>query len=606
MYSVFPSLQQSWKIAADARRRGHDRPGPHHGRRGPHRAGAAHDPGRGAAASQPRGASASSASAWSRTSCSPRSSLTSRCSRCCRGTSAPSAPRRFGVEAQLALAGGREVRVRRPVRERAAGGAGGRPRGRAPRLPHRQRLPEGRGRAASRQGRRRREPRGATLERAWVERPGAPAAGHPVPVQGAAAHLARRERDARPCRSPSRRARLPAATPCSWPTPATMDAPRAARDAPGLRAPRPRPAGPRHQRPAAQQPRLRAAHAPGRRGVVGGEYLPALPSSVLSVLGTAEQGTSVVPLRTATVWDAELADRLRGQRLAPARARRRALTARPAAPLSAGAAMSLVAPARRLVLPPLVQAASPSSGGSRARATSSTARPRASRVDSDGHVRLAPRPVCSTIPKRRVWSLARDAKGVLYVGTGNEGRVFGSTARAGSVSSTRPSSGSTRSRSGPTGASTRRRRRTARSTRSTRPARPRASSIPPRSTSGRSPSTPGPALVATGGEGRVYRVRREGKCRDDPRSARRTSSPWPSRRRQRLRGKRALGHRLPHRRAGRSSSSRLPVSRGESDRRRRGRRALRRGHRRKRDRDDARDRRPAAARDHDQPARAPR
>jgi hypothetical protein len=40
--------------------------------------------------------------------------------------------------------------------------------------------------------------------------------------------------------------------------------------------------------------------------IVSGEYLPSLPSSVLSVLGAAEQGSNVVPIRTATVWDFEL------------------------------------------------------------------------------------------------------------------------------------------------------------------------------------------------------------------------------------------------------------------------------------------------------------
>ena len=41
---------------------------------------------------------------------------------------------------------------------------------------------------------------------------------------------------------------------------------------------------------------------PGPGAVVGGEFLPALPGSVLSVLGSDEQGTSVVSLPTAPVW----------------------------------------------------------------------------------------------------------------------------------------------------------------------------------------------------------------------------------------------------------------------------------------------------------------
>jgi SpoIVB peptidase S55 len=39
--------------------------------------------------------------------------------------------------------------------------------------------------------------------------------------------------------------------------------------------------------------------------IVGGEYLPALPGSVLSVLGSPDQGTSVVPLPSTVVWSAE-------------------------------------------------------------------------------------------------------------------------------------------------------------------------------------------------------------------------------------------------------------------------------------------------------------
>jgi hypothetical protein len=44
---------------------------------------------------------------------------------------------------------------------------------------------------------------------------------------------------------------------------------------------------------------------PGEGAIVAGEYLPSLPSSVISVLGTAEQGAAVVPIKTAPVWDFE-------------------------------------------------------------------------------------------------------------------------------------------------------------------------------------------------------------------------------------------------------------------------------------------------------------
>jgi hypothetical protein len=40
--------------------------------------------------------------------------------------------------------------------------------------------------------------------------------------------------------------------------------------------------------------------------IVGGEYLQSLPPSVLAVLGGSEQGGSVVPLRTAAVWEYDL------------------------------------------------------------------------------------------------------------------------------------------------------------------------------------------------------------------------------------------------------------------------------------------------------------
>jgi hypothetical protein len=49
----------------------------------------------------------------------------------------------------------------------------------------------------------------------------------------------------------------------------------------------------------------RLTHSAGG-AVVGGEYLPALPGSVLSVLSSADQGTSVVPLPSAPVWQGEL------------------------------------------------------------------------------------------------------------------------------------------------------------------------------------------------------------------------------------------------------------------------------------------------------------
>jgi hypothetical protein len=46
---------------------------------------------------------------------------------------------------------------------------------------------------------------------------------------------------------------------------------------------------------------------PGGGAVVGGEYLPSLPGSVLSVLSSPDQGTSVVPLPSSTIWSGEIA-----------------------------------------------------------------------------------------------------------------------------------------------------------------------------------------------------------------------------------------------------------------------------------------------------------
>ena len=45
---------------------------------------------------------------------------------------------------------------------------------------------------------------------------------------------------------------------------------------------------------------------PEEGAIVRGEYLQSLPPSVLAVLGGSEQGSGVVPLRTAAVWDYDL------------------------------------------------------------------------------------------------------------------------------------------------------------------------------------------------------------------------------------------------------------------------------------------------------------
>ena len=46
---------------------------------------------------------------------------------------------------------------------------------------------------------------------------------------------------------------------------------------------------------------------PGQGVIVGGEYMPGLPGSVLSVLRAPDQGASVIPLRTTPLWTGTLA-----------------------------------------------------------------------------------------------------------------------------------------------------------------------------------------------------------------------------------------------------------------------------------------------------------
>jgi hypothetical protein len=45
---------------------------------------------------------------------------------------------------------------------------------------------------------------------------------------------------------------------------------------------------------------------PDDGAIVSGEYLQSLPPSILSVLGTSEMGGTVIPIRTAAVWDFDL------------------------------------------------------------------------------------------------------------------------------------------------------------------------------------------------------------------------------------------------------------------------------------------------------------
>ncbi len=92
----------------------------------------------------------------------------------------------------------------------------------------------------------------------------------------------------------------------------------------------------------------------------------------------------------------------------------------------------------------------------------------------------------------------------------------------------------------------------------------------------------GALYVATGGEGRVYRVAKDGSAEADPDRLRHARA-LARRRRQgrRVRGQRARGHRLPHRRLGEGlRRARLRVPRDQGARRRRRTARLRRRRRR--------------------------
>ena len=126
-------------------------------------------------------------------------------------------------------------------------------------------------------------------------------------------------------------------------------------------------------------------------------------------------------------------------------------------------------------------------------------RARLPRGRARGRVASTRRAACGSAPAPRplfdpeapnAWCVARDARGVLYVGTGNEGRVVRVDGHEGLGPLRRRGARGARGRGRARRARLRRhlaRRRGLRDRR--RRARPRASSTPPRSTSGRSPST---------------------------------------------------------------------------------------------------------------------
>ena len=264
VYSVFPSLQQSWKIAAALDVGGHGGPGPDHGHRRPHRQGPAHDPGGGEAQHEPRDRAQVLVPDRGGRAVHSRCSPTCRSCRCCRETSAPSAPRPFAWTAgSPSRTGARSAWTTcsppASPRPQAAGARGG-----APGVRDGQRLPEGH-RGAPRPERHvlrdhpeRVDPAG--LDRARGTDPG----GLERRRQGAAAHLPRRFRDGnhpdgRPRERP-RRHLLAAGGRRGGP-----HRRRAAGDAPALHPERPGPARPGHQRPSQGQPLYARLDAAGGR-----------------------------------------------------------------------------------------------------------------------------------------------------------------------------------------------------------------------------------------------------------------------------------------------------------------------------------------------------
>ena len=147
----------------------------------------------------------------------------------------------------------------------------------------------------------------ATLERAWLERTGPVRPGTTVPLKVAAAHVPRRDASRRRSRSPSPPTRPPAPTRCWWPTAPALTAleqremrqPFVPRDLDQLiRAIN----GLRHNNHVyARLLRTRRGRHRARRVPAVAAARRCCPSSAAS-----EQGGSVVPIRTAAVWDFDL------------------------------------------------------------------------------------------------------------------------------------------------------------------------------------------------------------------------------------------------------------------------------------------------------------
>ena len=276
---------------------------------------------------------------------------------------------------------------------------------------------------------------------------------------------------------------------------------------------RPRPAHPRHQRPAAQQPHLRAAAAAGRgrHRRAASTCRPCRRRCCRCWAAPTENG-NVIPLRTAVRLGLRPAHGLRRERLATALPDDRALKRprrTPAGDRSPGRVPGRPGHGRA------ASAAQPQFWRIEGARDFLEGEPEGLSVDSEGRVRLAPAAKQLFSPETPyVWALARDGKGALYAGTGNDGKVFRIRGRDGRALLRRARAGGARAgRWVPTAASTSAPRRTAR--------------CRPIDGDGKAEIVLRPAdkyiwalafdkqgrlLVATGSEGRIYRVDKDGKA----------------------------------------------------------------------------------------------
>ena len=228
---------------------------------------------------------------------------------CCRATSAPSAPPPSAWTRALTLSGGREVRVEDLFTEEQPAHAGRGPGGRAARLPHDRTTSSavtveklaGRGRLATRPSRAR------PCSGPGSSAPAPCAPGTTVPLKVLLRTYRGETRVARRSRSRSRPARPPGTYSLLVADGAVADRARAARDAPALRA---HATSTSSSAPstacAATTTSTRACCAPTRAPSCAASTCSRCRRRCSPCWAASEQGGSVVPLRTAAVWDFDL------------------------------------------------------------------------------------------------------------------------------------------------------------------------------------------------------------------------------------------------------------------------------------------------------------